>query len=83
MLLTLVQLLEKLKKSRQMIARCRKFNKNAKIIICGCASQHNSKQFLEKNVEVVAGVASKIKISDYIDKLAKNDKNILKKREKI
>ena len=34
------------KKSRQMIARCRKFNPNAKIFVCGCASQHNSKQFL-------------------------------------
>ena len=34
------------KKSRQMIARCRKLNKEAKIFVCGCASQNNSKQFL-------------------------------------
>lgn len=71
------------KKSRQMIARCRKFNNNAKVLICGCASEHNSKQFLDKNVEIVSGVAGKIKISEYIDKLVKNDKNLLKKREKV
>lgn len=58
------------KKSRQMIARCRKFNKNAKVFICGCASQHNKEQFLEKDVTLVAGTAGKIKISEYIDKLA-------------
>ena len=33
------------KKSRQMLARCKKFNPNAKIYVCGCASQHNPKQF--------------------------------------
>lgn len=62
------------KKSRQMIARCRKFNPNAKFFICGCASQKNSEQFFEKNVDYVCGVAE-IKISTYIDKLAKNDKD--------
>lgn len=71
------------KKSRQMIARCRKFNPNAKFFICGCASQKNSEQFFEKNVDYVCGVAGKIKISTYIDKLAKNDKRLLRKRERI
>ena len=71
------------KKSRQMIARCRKFNKDARVVICGCASQHNSQQFLEKGVDIVSGVAGKIKISEYIDKLVKNDKNLLKKHEKM
>lgn len=71
------------KKSRQMIARCKKFNKNAKVFICGCASQKNAKQFLDKGVDFVGGTAGKIKISEYIDELAKNDKNIVKKREKI
>ena len=64
------------KKSRQMIARCRKFNKNAKIFVCGCASQNNPDQFLQKDVEFVSGVAGKIKISDYIEKLAQNDSRI-------
>ena len=60
------------KKSRQMIARCRKFNPNAKIFVCGCASQHNSKQFLEKGVEVVSGVSGKMRIVDYVESLNGN-----------
>ncbi len=55
------------KKSRQMIARCKKFNTNARILICGCASQHNQVQFKEKNVDVVTGVAGKIKLVDIIE----------------
>lgn len=55
------------KKSRQMIARCKKFNAKAKIFVCGCASQHNAKQFLEKGVTFVSGVAKKVKISDLLD----------------
>ncbi len=54
------------KKSRQMIARCRKFNPNARILICGCASQKNQEQFKEKGVEVVTGVAGKTKLIDVI-----------------
>ena len=55
------------KKSRQMIARCKKFNKYAKILVCGCASQNNSIQFKEKNVDYIGGVAKKIAIANYID----------------
>ena len=55
------------KKSRQMIARCKKFNKHAKILVCGCASQNNSIQFKEKNVDYIGGVAKKIAIANYID----------------
>ena len=62
------------KKSRQMIARCKKFNKNAKILICGCASQNNFIQFKEKNVDFIGGVAKKIKVVDYIENLANNEK---------
>lgn len=55
------------KKSRQMIARCRKFNPNARILICGCASQKNQTQFKEKGVEVVTGVAGKTKLIEVIE----------------
>ena len=47
------------KKSRQMIARCRKFNPKAKIFVCGCASQKDPEQFLSKDVKLVKGVAGK------------------------
>ena len=68
------------KKSRQMIAKCRKLNNFSKIFICGCASEHNSKQFIEKDVTYVSGVAGKLKITEFIDNLStetKNLKNIL------
>ena len=67
------------KKSRQMIARCRKLNERAKIFVCGCASQHDAKQFAEKDVEFVSGVAGKLKISQMIDDMAKGENNISKK----
>lgn len=71
------------KKSRQMIARCKKFNKNAKIFVCGCASQHNSKQFLDKDVEVVMGVSAKLKIIEFIENLTKNTEKMQKNIENI
>lgn len=66
------------KKSRQMIARCRKFNPVAKIFVCGCASQNNSMQFRDRDVTFISGSAGKIKISKYIDKFLKNDKIFVK-----
>ncbi len=51
------------KKSRQAIARARKFNKDAKIIVTGCASEHSPSDFLAKeNVTLVTGTNSKEKI---------------------
>lgn len=71
------------KKSRQMIARCRRFNPQAKFFVCGCASQKNSQQFIEKGVNYVFGTAGKIKISDYITKLANGDKRKLKNQVRL
>ena len=56
------------RKSRQMLAKLRKFNKDAKIVVCGCASQHNSKQFADKpNVSVVLGTSGKQWIENLLD----------------
>lgn len=56
------------KKSRQAISRCLNFNKDAKIIVCGCASEHNSKQFEGKDgVTYISGVANKNKIPDILN----------------
>lgn len=46
------------RKSRQMIARCKKFNPNAQIYVCGCASEHNPNQFL-KNAVAIKGTINK------------------------
>ncbi len=57
------------KKSRQAVARVKKQNPNAKIIVTGCASERDSKSFLGKDgVEVVTGTACKEKIIELLDK---------------
>ena len=48
------------KKSRQHIIKCTKLNPNAKIIICGCASENNIEQFKSKtNVHSIIGTENK------------------------
>ncbi len=55
------------RKSRQLVARCRAFNKDAKIIACGCASQKNAKQFEDLGVSVVVGNGYKTEIINLIN----------------
>lgn len=59
------------RKSRQAIARARKFNADARIIVCGCASENNAEQFSDKDgVTYVSGVAGKAKIPDMMDNIS-------------
>ena len=53
------------RKSRQCIARCKNLNPNAKILICGCASQKSPEAFIKDGVVYVSGVASKEKIVNF------------------
>lgn len=56
------------RKSRQMISKFNKLNPNAKIFVCGCASQNNFKQFSSlKNVQFIKGNASKLKLIENLD----------------
>ena len=58
------------KKSRAHIAKLTKLNPKAKIIVCGCASEHNKEQFLQKeNVSVVIGNAGKNKIAHVLNQV--------------
>ncbi len=50
------------KKSRQLIARVRKFNPDAKIFVCGCASEKSKQSFEERNVTYVCGAQKKERI---------------------
>lgn len=47
------------KKSRQLIARARKFNPQADIFVCGCASEKNRSAFEERGVTFVSGARDK------------------------
>ena len=53
------------KKSRQTIAKFKVCNPNAKIYVCGCASQKNPKQFSDlEGVVLVKGTANKLSLID-------------------
>lgn len=57
------------RKSRQVLTKILKLNPNAKIIVCGCASQNNPSQFLvNKNVIALTGNAGKHEIMKFIEK---------------
>ena len=58
------------RKSRQCVERCLKFNSNAKVYVCGCASEHNPAQFIEKdNVTYVIGTANKMTLANSFEKV--------------
>ena len=50
------------RKSRQLISRVRKFNANAAIYVCGCASEKNAEQFSKDGVKFVCGARNKEKV---------------------
>ena len=56
------------RKSRQTIHRALKFNPQAKVIVCGCASQKNAQAFLQKseNVFCVLGTQEKAKVLEIV-----------------
>lgn len=47
------------KKSRQLVARAKKYNSDAKIFVCGCASQKSRQSFEQKGVTFVSGATDK------------------------
>ena len=56
------------KKSRQMVAKARSCNKNAKILVCGCASEKDSSQFERlENVTYIIGTENKTKIIENLE----------------
>ena len=59
------------RKSRQMISKIKKLCPNAKIMVCGCASQHNSKNFENKDgVMSIVGTSGKEWLLDMLDQKA-------------
>lgn len=56
------------RKSRQVMAKIFKLNKDAKVVICGCASQNNPEQFLNNsNVIALTGNSGKEEIMTFIN----------------
>lgn len=57
------------KKSRQLIARVKRFNPGAKIFVCGCASEKNGAAFEERNVTFVTGAKKKLEVLNAFTKI--------------
>jgi len=55
------------RKSRQSVSRIKKLNKDARILICGCASQKDYEQFKKDGVVYLSGTADKLGIVEYIE----------------
>ena len=57
------------KKSRQAVARMRKFNPEAPVVVCGCASQNDPAAFSEKDgVVLVTGAQNKANVLDLLER---------------
>lgn len=62
------------RKSRGYISKILKINPEAKIFVCGCASQNAPETFKnKKNIKVLCGTAGKMTIAEEIDKFAKKE----------
>lgn len=54
------------RKSRQLISRALKFNPDARVYVCGCASEKDREQFKKPNVSFVGGARNKEKLIEEI-----------------
>ena len=55
------------KKSRQAVARMRKYNPDAPVIVCGCAAQHHAEDFWgREGVVLVTGAQGKGRLLDLL-----------------
>lgn len=63
-------------KSRSYMTKILNKNSNAKILVCGCASEHNKEQFLKNDsVIYVSGNGLKNKISEFLDNYIKTEQS--------
>ncbi len=70
------------RKSRGIVAKINKLNENARIIICGCASENSAEQFLGKqNVSLILGTSNKNQIASILDKVGIYKQEISKEYE--
>ena len=72
------------KKSRQLVARAKKYNSSAKIFVCGCASQKSRQPFEEKSVTFISGATDKGEVTKAIlaDFGGECDKDVYPKQTK-
>ncbi|MDE6586483.1 MAG: MiaB/RimO family radical SAM methylthiotransferase [Clostridia bacterium] len=57
------------KKSRQLVTRARKFNPDADVMVCGCASEKDKAAYVEKGVTFVTGAQRKREVINAVARL--------------
>lgn len=57
------------RKSRQLVARAKKFNPSAPVFVCGCAAEKDKKAYEDKGVQYVGGARNKQEIVSDISRL--------------
>ncbi len=66
------------KKSRQIISKCKKFNPEAMIVVCGCYAQISPEQCGQiDGIDIVIGTANRKYVADYIDEYLQKHKQII------
>ncbi len=65
------------RKSRQIIRKAKKFNKNAIVVVTGCYAQTAPEEVLNiEGVNLIIGTKDRLKIVDYLNEIGKRDKPI-------
>lgn len=64
------------RKSRQSINRIKRYNKEAKILVCGCAVQKDKDSYLRDGVIYLSGTKDKLKLADMIESEGEGDFNL-------
>ena len=63
-------------KSRKLIRLARKTNKDAIIVVCGCAAEHHKENLVDTDIDILIGNYYKSKIVDLVDEFKKTHKKI-------
>jgi len=60
-------------KSRKLVRRARRENKNAIIVVCGCSSQNHQELYKELDIDILLGNKKKSEIVNILNEYLKNN----------
>ena len=63
-------------KSRKMIRLAKNANKNAIIVVCGCAAEHHKENIVDTDIDILIGNYFKSKIVELVEKYKEDHKKI-------
>jgi len=63
-------------KSRKIIRQAKKSNKDAILVVCGCASEHHKENLVDSDIDILIGNYYKSKIVDLVNEYKSTNKKI-------